>query len=160
MVYNEPQGLSFKIAESGLLTNASGTGGVTLSSVQSPSANGVTIVRSNGFIFYNGTLTTNDSFNYTVASVTGGCNATATIMINVFPSVGGPQSVAVSAGTAVVQFAGIPNYSYAIQRSTNLVDWVTLVTTNAPGNGVFSFTDTFSDLGVVPSEAYYRTASP
>ena len=37
-----------------------------------------------------------------------------------------------------------------------LVDWVTILTTNAPANGLFNYTDNFSDLGVVPSSAYYR----
>ena len=59
-------------------------------------------------------------------------------------------------GTATVSFAGIPGYTYGVQRSTNLLAWVTLVTTNAPANGLFNYTDNFSDLGFVPASAYYR----
>jgi hypothetical protein len=51
-----------------------------------------------------------------------------------------------------------------VQRSTNLVDWATLVTTNAPVNGVFEWVDDFSDLNVppdpAPSSAYYRLRLP
>lgn len=45
---------------------------------------------------------------------------------------------------------------WGMQRSTNLTTWVTILTTNAPGNGLFNYMDNFSDLGVVPSLAYYR----
>ena len=55
-----------------------------------------------------------------------------------------------------MSFAGIPGYSYAVQRSTNLTDWVTLVTTNTPADGRFDCTDAFGDLGGVPTAAYYR----
>ena len=42
-----------------------------------------------------------------------------------------------------------------------VICWLTLLTTNAPANGVYKFTDNFSDLGgVAPPAAYYRTANP
>jgi hypothetical protein len=66
----------------------------------------------------------------------------------------------VTNNTVTLNFAGIPNYGYAIQRSTNLTDWVTLVTTNAPSAGLFQWTDDFSDLGGPPASAYYRLQQP
>jgi hypothetical protein len=70
---------------------------------------------------------------------------------------GQAQGITVIGSSATLSFAGIPAYTYGVQRSTNLTDWVTIWTTNAPGNGLFNYTDTFSDLGgVVPASAYYR----
>jgi hypothetical protein len=45
---------------------------------------------------------------------------------------------------------------WGVQRSTSLTNWVTILTTNSPGNGLFNYMDNFSDLGVVPASAYYR----
>ena len=41
-------------------------------------------------------------------------------------------------GPPVVRFSGDDNYFYAIEASSNLVDWIRL-STNQPVNGVFSF---------------------
>ena len=75
------------------------------------------------------------------------------------PATGQPTGI-VNAGenSATVSFAGTPNVSYGVQRSTNLLTgWVTLWTTNAPTGGVFNYTDNFSDLGgTPPPSAYYR----
>jgi len=51
---------------------------------------------------------------------------------------------------------GISGYPYAIQRSTNLVNWTTILTTNAPSSNAFRYQDTFSDIGALPASAYYR----
>ena len=61
-------------------------------------------------------------------------------------SSGQAQTLTVSGGAAMASFAGIPGFAYVVQRSTNLVDWVTLETTNAPANGLFDYTDTFGHL--------------
>jgi hypothetical protein len=64
--------------------------------------------------------------------------------------------VTVSNGTAAVTFYGKPGLTYVTQRSTNLVDWVTIATTTVTASGVITVTDTFGDLGEVPTSAYYR----
>ncbi len=56
------------------------------------------------------------------------------------------------AGLPTLNFGGISGYAYSLQRSTNLSDWTTLWTTNAPPGGVFQFTDP----GAPPPAAYYR----
>ena len=101
-----------------------------------------------------------DSFTYTVNDGQGG-SATGTVSITaVGGQTGQGQTVTVSGSSATVGFAGIPGYAYEVQRSTNLTDWVTLETTNAPGTGTFECLDGFSDLGGVPSQAYYRLLHP
>jgi hypothetical protein len=51
-----------------------------------------------------------------------------------------------------MSFAGIPGYKYDVQVSTNLTDWTTLWTTNAPAGGVFEF----NDPAAPQPNAYYR----
>ncbi len=157
-------GLKIKIAD--LLTNASSlpAGGDTfaLAGVGS-STNGATLSTNGTYIFFTpgtgSSSNSNESFSYTIADARGG-SATGNITINVLTTAGGPQTISVSGSTATVNFAGIPGYTYAVQRSTNLVDWVTRFITNAPTAGLFNFTDDFSDLGGPPASAYYRTAQP
>ena len=45
-----------------------------------------------------------------------------------------------SSGANQIQFTGFDGYAYAVERSTNLVNW-TFVSTHYPTNGVFIFTD-------------------
>ncbi len=61
-------------------------------------------------------------------------------------------------GVVQLNFLGTPTHSYGIQRTTNLLShFTTLWTTNAPAGGIFSFTDSFSDLGGnPPGAAFYR----
>ena len=59
-----------------------------------------------------------------------------------------------------VAFSGMPAQGYGVRRSTNLADWVLLLTTNAPGDGLFRIEDTFSDLGRLPPRAFYQLAAP
>jgi hypothetical protein len=56
----------------------------------------------------------------------------------------------------ITGFSGTPGYLFYVQRSTNLVNWTTILTTNAPASGLFICTDNFSDLGGPPSYAFYR----
>ena len=148
---------SWQIAVPNLLTNAADADGdpLTLSSVGT-STNGVTLTIAGGYVTYVNTNLVNDQFAYTVADGNGG-SATATVTLVAAPFVSGQNaSVTVSGSTATVEFAGIPGYKYEVERSTNLVNWVNILTTNTPSNGAFSVTDNFSDLGTIPSSAYYR----
>jgi hypothetical protein len=55
-----------------------------------------------------------------------------------------------------ISFTGSSGHTFYVQRSTDLVSWTTILTTNAPGGGLFVCTDNFSDLGGPPSYAFYR----
>jgi hypothetical protein len=130
------------------------TGGIS-------STNGATVSYDSDYVYYSNPNDVADQINYGVSDGLSTNYGVINITVNTDTSVGGGQAVTVSGNSATVTFAGIPTYQYEIQRSTNLLDWVTLVTTNAPSNGVFQYTDNFSDLGyVAPSAAYYRTANP
>ena len=147
--------LRIKVAD--LLTNVTDADGdIFTLTAAGVSTNGITLLNSSGFLLYQNTNNVNDLFTYTVDDANGGIT-TGNVKVVVQPFVSGQNaSVTVSGSTATVSFNGIPGYSYGVQRSTNLTVWTTLVTTNAPSNGAFNWTDDFNDLGVVPGSAYYR----
>jgi hypothetical protein len=60
--------------------------------------------------------------------------------------------------TTVINAAGIANYTYVLERSTNLSGgWTAISTNTADAGGVINAADTFSDLnGVIPPMAFYR----
>ncbi|MDR3460669.1 MAG: YDG domain-containing protein [Verrucomicrobiae bacterium] len=148
---------SFKIKLSDLVTNVTDLDGDSNSITGfGTSTNGVTLTTGGGFAMYYNTNLVNDQFTYTVSDgFGGGGTGTITLTAQAFLT-GQNATVSIGGGTATVHFSGIPGYGYSVQRSTNLIDWAVIRTTNAPANGQLNFTDDFSDLGVVPSSAYYR----
>ncbi|HWW03458.1 MAG TPA: LamG-like jellyroll fold domain-containing protein [Candidatus Acidoferrum sp.] len=55
-----------------------------------------------------------------------------------------------------ISFSGTPGHIFDVQRSTNLLSWTTILTTNAPASGLFICSDNFSDLSGPPAYAFYR----
>ena len=161
--YSRPAGFSLKIAiVGGLSTYWSDADGdpVALTNAIS-STNGATVSYDSDFVYYSNPNDVSDQINYTIGDGQSTSPGVISITIGTGTSFGGGQAVTITGNSVTVTFAGIPTYQYTVQRSTNLVDWVSIFTTNAPSNGVFIYTDNFSDLGfVVPSAAYYRTANP
>jgi fibronectin-binding autotransporter adhesin len=145
---------SLRLAVSDILTNVTDgdADSITLISVGT-STNGIVPSVSGGWVSYTNTNGVNDQFSYTVTDGLGGTNTgTVYITVNSTPLFGQSQVAGVSGGTATLQFAGIPTYSYSVLRSTNLIDWSALWTTNAPTGGVFQFID-----GTAPEpSAYYQ----
>ena len=158
MTVNRTAGLSLLIAFSDLSTNWSDADGdtVTLASLNLLTTNGVMLATNASDISYANGQNVNDQFSYTVSDGQGG-TARGLVNIVVVASIWGlAQSVSVSNGTATVFFTVVPGYSYTAQRSTNLVNWLTILTTNAPSGGVIQITDNFIDLNLPPSSAFYR----
>jgi pectin methylesterase-like acyl-CoA thioesterase len=145
---------TFKILISDLLTNATDVDGdtLTLASVGA-TTNGANLMISSGYVMYNNTNSVADEFTYKVSDGYGGTNsATVTIIIDATPLFGQSQIVGMTGGTATLNFVGIPGYSYSVSRSTDLLSWSVIWTTNAPPAGLFEFIDT---LAPQPN-AYYR----
>lgn len=123
-----------------------------------------TLTTNGTFILYTPNNHNNDSFTYTVGDVRAAYRAgdtrrtaSGTISITVVTAGGISKSPVVSEGVATVSFAGIPGYTYDIQRTTDLtppVTWTTLQTTNAPANGLFEYSET-----ALPT-AFYRLVVP
>ncbi len=136
---------SIRINYSQLFTNVSDVDGdnftVTATGV---STNGITVMRGANSLTYQNTNYVNDQFTYTVSDGHGG---SAIGNIHLFTRTGGvfgqanPQ-IASTNGTAIVSFAGTPGLSYTVQRTADLLTWTDQLTTNAPANGLFQFTDT------------------
>jgi hypothetical protein len=67
------------------------------------------------------------------------------------------QSVGLTNATAVVGIECVPGYPYEVQRGTNVFFTGTLrLWDGTPTASFFSVTDDFSDLGELPSSAFYR----
>jgi hypothetical protein len=145
-----------KIAVTNLLSNASDADGDTLAlAAVSATTNNAFLQISGGWVLYYNTNAVNDQFTYTVSDGYGGTNsANVTVNVDSTPLFGQTTIPAVNttSGTATLNFAGIPGYSYSVLRSTNLTSWTTLRTTNAPAGGLFQFIDTSAPM---PS-AYYQ----
>jgi autotransporter-associated beta strand protein len=126
--------------------------------------NGVSLTTSAGVI-----LTTNatgityetaqnsaDTITYTLTDGHGGL---ATGTVSIVPSTTGSFTSQPNVGGASVEIhlLGAPGATYFLERSTNLPDWMTIVTNVMPSNGVVDYVDSFSDLGgVPPPSAFYR----
>ncbi len=146
-----------RILISDLLTNVTDADGDTIAfSSASSSTNGVTLVIAAGYLNYYNTNNVADRFNYTVSDGFGG-TASGSVMINLNSgAIFGQASpnISTTGGAPTISFAGIPGYSYSVQRSTNIsfIPFDLVWTTNAPGGGVFKYTD----LNAPTPSAFYR----
>lgn len=61
-----------------------------------------------------------------------------------------------AANSITTAFSGTPGHLFSVQRSTNFLNWTTLLSTNAPAAGRFICIDNFGDLPSPPPYAYYR----
>jgi hypothetical protein len=146
-----------------LATNWSDVDGdsITLTGAMT-STNGATLAYDSSFVYYTNANDVADLVSYSISDGVGGIGSgTITINVSSVPSVSTVQFVSLNGGNPIVSFTGNAGYQYEIQRSTNFIDWSTLLITNAPAGGAFNFTDTFSDLGgAAPATAFYRTVNP
>jgi ubiquitin len=175
-------GVPLKLALSNLAANWSDADGdpVSLIAINLVSTNGATLTPLNlttnpdgsyvignyAFIGYANAANVNDQFSYVISD---GLGDTTVGLVNLVVSTaaltGQATGILDPGGNAVtVQFAGVPGYTYQVERSTNLSVWVPILTTNAPAGSFFNYVDTFGDLGgIAPGSAYYRlswTATP
>jgi len=177
MTVTRPANVALEIALANLATNWSDPdgGSVGLVSVNLMTTNGVVLVplnvstNSGGFyvitntayLGYMNSRNANDQFGYTIADSFGGTN-TGLVNIIVVGNAGFTNSItgyAFGSASNVVTAYGIPGYSYVLERSTNLTEWVNVSTNTAATNGVISAPDYFTDLGgVAPSPGFYRLA--
>ncbi len=51
------------------------------------------------------------------------------------------SDIQLSGGIPSINFVGIPGASYNVKRSTDLINWSVIWTTNEPSFGIFQFTD-------------------
>ena len=84
--------------------------------------------------------------------------ATNLVTINRVPRVGLVVGYSTSGLPLKIQFAGLPGYSYGVQRCTNLATgvWETVWNTTAPSTGCFTFEDANPPAPIV----FYRLTNP
>ena len=143
-----------------LLSSASDPDGdpLTVSAVSPASTNGGGVTLTSTNVLYQPALNFmgQDGFSYTVSDGQGGA-ATASVLVSVVSGAGyNVIRIDGNAGSLMLLFSGLPYRSYAIQRSPNLADWVTLTNLPASATGTLGF----QDPNPPPGQAFYRTVSP
>ena len=129
-----------------------------LAGINYTSTNKVKLTTNAPYIFHTNSPNLNNQIVYAIRDGQGGSASVAVAVAVAGMNVTGQsKNITMGRNAATLSFGGIPGYTYGVQRSTNLMKWITIWTTNAPANGLFQYTDNFSDLGGnVPSSAYYR----
>jgi hypothetical protein len=150
-------GLSLKIRKSDLLSDASDPnhdGPLLVSSVQNATG-GATLSTNGTYVFYLPNSAGNgDTFTYTVSDGKGGTDTKA-VTVYLAQQGGAAQQISYSPTGVMITFAGIPGYTYDVQRSTNagFTSPTVLMTTQAPNAGVFNHTDSNPPN---PGPSFYR----
>jgi hypothetical protein len=147
VAYSRAKNLSWKIKVADLLTNALPSDH-SFSLVSVSGASHGTASNSVDWVFYypnqpDQNLT--DTFTYVVSDNTMSVQDSGTVTLNVAPQqIAQVISITESSGQVTVYFAGIPGYSYEVQRSTdvNFTAPTLLQTITAPSDGLFSYTET------------------
>jgi autotransporter-associated beta strand protein len=156
-------GLTWKIAISDLKTAAGWSDpdgdAVTLGSVTSPSAGGTSVTSDGTYVYYNGPVTAEDHFTYTITD--GTLTAGGTVYLEAVAGAGGSiqNTITDDSGHPTFSGSGIPGYTYGVESSTTSVNgpWINAGTVTVGSNGSWSFTD----MGQVnPPLIFYRLYYP
>ncbi|MDB6032603.1 MAG: hypothetical protein JWM16_2941 [Verrucomicrobiales bacterium] len=143
--------LKIKIADliAGFTSDPDGDGRA-LSSVASTSSQGGTVSSDGTYIYYESPNDNADFFTYAVRDLNTAYRAgdtvrtaSAKVNVNAVNPGGTVQTINTSGGSVTVNCAGIPGTDYDVQRSATVAftTFVVVLSTNAPANGVFTFTD-------------------
>ena len=162
MTVTRTAGLNLIISLANVATNWSDVDGdtVTLAAVNLISTNGINLTTNSSYIFYTNGPGVNDLVSYSISDGQGGTNIG---YVNIVVSNSVPSAYLISGiipgATNLITSFGVPNYSYILERATNLsaLVWVDISTNTAQTNGLINAADNFWDLGgTPPSSAYYR----
>jgi alpha-tubulin suppressor-like RCC1 family protein len=111
--------------------------------------NGTNILNAtnSSYTLANAALTDSGTYSVTVTGLIGSANQSAALTVNILPGVVSLGNVSRTNGglQLTVQLNGSPNYPYILQTATNLtppVNWQSILTNPADGNGNWSFTVT------------------
>jgi hypothetical protein len=118
-------------------------------------------VTSDGtFIYYNGPVTSEDYFTYTVTDPYG-ATAMGTVYVESVAGAGGSiqNTITDDSGHPTFSGSGIPGYTYGVESSTTSVNgpWINAGTVTVGSNGSWSFTDAGQ---VNPPLIFYRLYYP
>ncbi|HTB83338.1 MAG TPA: YDG domain-containing protein [Candidatus Sulfotelmatobacter sp.] len=157
--FSVTNGISLKVSLSSLLTATVDPDGdaVSLVNVSSTSTNGMPIATNSTLLLFRNTNYVNDSFSYVVKDNYGGFATGQVYVASVIAPFTGQNTTLFTGGSSnLLTFHGIPDYSYVVQRSVNLLTWKSISTNTAGNTGAINYMDTFADLSGPPSSAFYR----
>ncbi|TAK94072.1 MAG: hypothetical protein EPO07_17265 [Verrucomicrobia bacterium] len=152
-------GASLRITKSALMTSAgdpdSGDS-ASYDALTGTGSQGADVSEDATYIYYEPTNSLNDTLQFRLNDTRGG---TASINLNINVITGGAsaggiaQQIIGSPSSVTVTFAGIPTFKYDVERAgdVSFTSPMTILTTNAPANGIFSITDNSP-----PSPSFYR----
>jgi hypothetical protein len=132
----------------------------TLTGLSAYSTNGGTVTLSEGLVTY--TPTTNfvgaDLFTYAVSDGFNSATGSVQVIVAATGALAPNRIGDVVVGTdgAHARFAGIPGFTYTIERSTDGADWTAVGSVVVPANGLLEFLDSTPPAGSV----FYRTTIP
>ena len=135
-----PQILEIPIAV--LLSSATDADGdpLHLAGFDLTTTNGITLTTNSTHIAYSNHLPVPDKFTYTISDNRGG-TATGTVHITNDGSARFASAPILNTSGLTLNFVGRPGSTYHLDRSTNLLTWITISTNTAPANGLFQYTD-------------------
>jgi hypothetical protein len=131
---------------------------LTLTAVSATSTNGGGVIISGTEVRYTpaSNYVGDDLFTYTVSDGRGGV-ATASVIVHVMsgnePSLNRLGNPEVTPNGLKIRFAGIPGFTYAVERSTDLMNWSPIGAFTVPENGIAEYEDTAPPVAA----AFYRT---
>lgn len=145
--YSRPVGFSLKIAIAGDLAtywNDPDADPLALTGAIS-STNSATVSYDGSYVYYSNPNDVADEIDYTISDGRGG-SASGVINVSVVAGNAGglAQNISTDGSAVTVKFSGIPDFRYDIERATDVnftANLTVLITTNAPANGQFQFTD-------------------
>jgi hypothetical protein len=150
VTYSRATNLTWKIKSSDLATNGTpGDTGDTLSvvAVSGATHGTVALINSGTYVGYTPVPLNQglpDTFTYTVQDDQNGLQASALVTLNIVPQQAAQAlAIANNGGQITVTFAGIPGYTYDVQRADNVgfSNFTVVETTNTPPGGVFIYVD-------------------
>lgn len=122
------------------------------------SATGATVTTSGGYLLYTVSVSgasQNDTVSYTVSDGSLSGNGTLTLTYTGANQSGQAQNVTVIASQVTVRFAGIPGFSYRVQRADDAGFSLNVTLSSPitiPASGLYTYTDPAPPV----SSAYYR----
>jgi len=109
------------------------------------STNGAAVNYDSTYVYYTNANNLVDVINYTVSDGFGGNTAgIVNVLVGPPPTNSIASAVVNGNGTVTLSFAGVPNYTYQVESTTNLTPptvWLPVSTNTADINGLWQFTD-------------------
>ena len=125
-----------------LLANVSDMDGdvIHLASLDLTTTNGISLTTNSTHIFYANPIPVADQFSYRISDGRGG-SFIGTVQIRNDPAGRFASAPVRGANGVTLELVGRPGMRYYLDRSTNLLDWVTISTNVTSASGFFQYVD-------------------